>query len=152
MESKCKDCGKDISEFDAKYRGGFCWSCEKQRQQTELARQLQENEEVDTSGEDEITCPWCGYQLSDSWEMKDEDEYECDNCEKMFTYSRDVVVTYGSSRMPYGTCTECGAQNVPLHSRRGSISYSDICPKCKPIVQARKHKEYAEEIMRQVQG
>lgn len=48
--------------------------------------------------EDEITCPYCGDEHSDSWEMADDDShYECGTCGGIFSYQRDVEVTYNSS-------------------------------------------------------
>lgn len=44
---------------------------------------------------DEIVCPYCGYEVSDSWECPDEDdEMYCDNCGKEFSYVRNIEVIY----------------------------------------------------------
>jgi len=45
--------------------------------------------EIDCSYTDEIVCPHCGYEFSDSWEnFQYNDEYiegiECEKCEKEF--------------------------------------------------------------------
>ena len=49
---------------------------------------------------DEITCPWCGHEESDSGENDDsDDEYECGECGGIFSYERDVTVTYSSERV-----------------------------------------------------
>ena len=46
---------------------------------------------------DEITCPYCGYEIGDSWECPDhDDKYECPGCMSHFSYSRNVEVTYSS--------------------------------------------------------
>lgn len=48
-------------------------------------------------GENEITCPYCGYEFSDSWEYRQEcDEEECCECGKKFHWSRNVSVDYTS--------------------------------------------------------
>ena len=39
------------------------------------------------------TCPWCGYEDKNSWELED-DEYECGSCGKPFVVVRDVYVSY----------------------------------------------------------
>lgn len=40
-------------------------------------------------------CPYCGHEVSDAWEYRnDEFEHECSNCEKRFTVTRDLDVTY----------------------------------------------------------
>ena len=47
-------------------------------------------------GTDEITCPFCKGEL-ESFEMQDEAEnYECPNCHSIFSYQREVEVTYSS--------------------------------------------------------
>lgn len=49
----------------------------------------------------EITCPYCSYEHSDSWEYESEDdEIECQACGKDFTYSKDIEVTYCSQKIP----------------------------------------------------
>ena len=46
----------------------------------------------------EITCPHCGKQSSDSWEASDsDDEYDCDVCGSVFSYQRNIEVTYSST-------------------------------------------------------
>lgn len=48
---------------------------------------------------EEIVCPWCGKEQSDSWEYADYDsECECDYCEKVFEYQRNIEVTYTSRK------------------------------------------------------
>lgn len=45
----------------------------------------------------EVTCPYCGHENSNSWELSDEeDEYECPNCGSTFSYQRNVTVEYCS--------------------------------------------------------
>ena len=41
------------------------------------------------------TCPWCGYEDLDSWELE-KDEYECGLCKKLFVVVRDVDVSYST--------------------------------------------------------
>lgn len=50
---------------------------------------------------DEVQCPHCGYEFSDSWEFGidgDEHEVECLNeeCEKDFIFYVDCITTYRS--------------------------------------------------------
>ena len=48
----------------------------------------------------EITCPYCKYEHSDSWDMRcDEGTEECYHCGESFTWSKDVEVTYCSQKM-----------------------------------------------------
>lgn len=45
---------------------------------------------------DEITCPYCECEI-ESFEMQDEDDnYECPFCRSIFSYQREVSVTYSS--------------------------------------------------------
>lgn len=44
--------------------------------------------------ENEVTCPYCGSEKSDSWELDDEGEFECDCCGSEYSYSREVEVSY----------------------------------------------------------
>jgi predicted RNA-binding Zn-ribbon protein involved in translation (DUF1610 family) len=48
---------------------------------------------------DEIVCPWCGHEISDSWEVEaDDGDYECPECGNEFCYCREVSVTYSTSK------------------------------------------------------
>jgi len=48
----------------------------------------------------EIVCPYCGHEISDSWELTcDDDDYECDDCGKKFHYYREVDVHYTTHRI-----------------------------------------------------
>lgn len=44
-----------------------------------------------------LTCPYCGYENLDSWEMADSDtESQCGVCGSVFSYDREIEVTYSS--------------------------------------------------------
>lgn len=47
---------------------------------------------------DEIVCPYCGYEFRDSWEYDgadgEDNETECGECGKEFTYERSLTVQY----------------------------------------------------------
>jgi transposase-like protein len=48
---------------------------------------------------DEIVCPYCGNEHTDSWEVKDDDgDFECHDCEQAFDYERVVTVEYCTSK------------------------------------------------------
>lgn len=51
----------------------------------------------DTECTDEVTCPYCGYECSDSWEMS-EGEHECSDCGRTFDIEKNVTVTYCTSK------------------------------------------------------
>lgn len=50
---------------------------------------------------DQITCPYCGWVDNDSWEfVSDEEEtMECPDCEKTFNVSRQLEVSYITSKI-----------------------------------------------------
>jgi hypothetical protein len=45
---------------------------------------------------DNVICPYCGEEQSDSWESVDEtpDQQDCQSCEKTFTCWAEREVTY----------------------------------------------------------
>jgi len=58
---------------------------------------IDDEEPEDEDYTEQITCPYCGYENSDSWEAgDDEDEYECPCCGSVFSYQRNVTVEYCS--------------------------------------------------------
>ena len=47
--------------------------------------------------EDNLICPYCGYEDSDSWELDDEeDEHVCGSCGSTFAYQRIITTHYFS--------------------------------------------------------
>lgn len=63
-------------------------------------------DEIDYTQENEITCPYCGDKNIDSWEVGEDVNdgdlglQECGNCEKKFTVSRNMKITYTSYPTP----------------------------------------------------
>lgn len=54
-------------------------------------------DEIDTWGEQEIKCPICGYEMSDSWEYEDDEGEEiCGGCGATLEWKREVEVTYST--------------------------------------------------------
>ena len=114
MPFKCDICGKDEPEHiwrcDEHYRcdscgtkenlcfgrGLFCRACAKERAEKDVAEFAESGK--DTSYTDEITCPWCGNEQSDSWEASDSGEHTCDNCERDYTHERNVQVDYSTEK------------------------------------------------------
>jgi hypothetical protein len=92
--------------------------------------------EIDSACMDEITCPWCGYQFSDSWEMDDDDWEICEQCGKHFSWSRETRVTYSSQKfrartrlIGYPPNKPCAVCAKPLESFK-----SYLCPFCSKIL------------------
>lgn len=56
--------------------------------------------DFETSYTNEIICPYCGYEFSDSIEIEngnnDVGEVDCSRCEKTFITYRNVEVTYNT--------------------------------------------------------
>jgi len=45
-----------------------------------------------------LTCPYCGYEDRDSWELSDDDdEHQCGRCCATISFQRQVTVEYNSS-------------------------------------------------------
>jgi uncharacterized Zn-finger protein len=55
---------------------------------------------IDHEYTDEIVCPYCGAEFSDSWEFKDDDSPECEECGKKFISRRDISVSYTTKKAP----------------------------------------------------
>lgn len=105
----CDRCGKPTPNYEEYIFGpihgkegySICDDCKKRQNRN----RTWENEQWH---KDEITCPWCGYEDPDSWELEDEydGEYECERCGKPFMLEKVVEVTYTSRRriedMPEG--------------------------------------------------
>lgn len=79
-------------------------------------------------GADVVTCPWCGYEHHDGWELfdrHDSAETTCNGCERDFEVDRDVSVSYTSSRAECdmedcendggSRCTRCKARVCTKH-------------------------------------
>ena len=47
--------------------------------------------------EDEITCPYCKHQYSDSWEYGEDGIESCEECNKSFRYSKVEIVRYATT-------------------------------------------------------
>lgn len=61
----------------------------------EYIKSIPKEDEVSFSNN--ITCPYCGSEDHDSWEAADSDDgSQCDTCGSVFSYEREVEVTYSS--------------------------------------------------------
>lgn len=60
----------------------------------------EEETEIDSEYTTNITCPHCGYENEDSWEMTvDDDDIDCEVCYKHFNYIKEVSVTYSTFKI-----------------------------------------------------
>lgn len=46
---------------------------------------------------EQIKCPFCGYEESNSWEFDDDGTHECGRCGGEFSWERIVTVEYNST-------------------------------------------------------
>ena len=62
------------------------------------------NVEIEHEYTNEIVCPWCGYTHGDCGEYTNDndDNFECNECGKYFSYQRDIEVTYSTERKKCG--------------------------------------------------
>lgn len=59
--------------------------------------------------EKNIKCPYCDHEWEDSWEFTDDEgTHECHECGKEFNVSRDIDITYSTSRID---CEENGIKH-----------------------------------------
>lgn len=82
-------------------RGELYYVCIRSKKDCVIVRKLNvlalNEEPEDLFDKNEIQCPYCESEMSDSWEMPDEDnDYECPFCHSHFAYVREVSVTYTS--------------------------------------------------------
>lgn len=57
------------------------------------------NEEIDHEYTDEVTCPYCGKEVGDSWELPEKGKRKCYECSNEFEYESDVSVSYTSWKL-----------------------------------------------------
>ena len=61
--------------------------------------------EINHENTSEIICPYCGYELADSFEFSDDSfEINCYDCENTFSVERNIEVTYSTSK---AKCKKC---------------------------------------------
>lgn len=54
--------------------------------------------EIECDRTNEIVCPYCGYEFSDSWEHNDYDSAECGECGEEFILYVETSVTYSTEK------------------------------------------------------
>lgn len=90
----------DVNLWDRaiKLDGKFYSVCCSQGNKYKIIELEQFNPEEDSNwGKDEITCPICGYEVSESWEYdSDCGDCECGGCGATLEWSREVEVSYSA--------------------------------------------------------
>jgi transcription elongation factor Elf1 len=109
-ERTCVVCG-DTNEAGIEFKsysflGHHCPSCYKSKTDKANAERREEitSGDRDTNYENEITCPYCGYELHDSSEyLNGSDDYlgeiDCPDCEETFTCTAEFSVSYSTERI-----------------------------------------------------
>jgi transcription elongation factor Elf1 len=117
-----------------------------------MALSLAKVEDIEGSYTNEITCPWCGHETSNSWEVESGSEdlglQLCNECEKGFYATRNISVDYSTRKAEYGTCSECNAEDVLIESGRYHMMYpfTNLCNKCKSEHYKSSNEKYMEYI------
>lgn len=62
---------------------------------------MEEPDKYDCMNTEEVICPYCGHENSESWEISENDATTyCGNCDKVIGIEQEVVRTFSS----YKTC------------------------------------------------
>lgn len=56
--------------------------------------------EIDHTDTDEVVCPSCGHEESDSWQFEDGNILECEECKTTFRVAVDWSATYSTHLIP----------------------------------------------------
>ncbi len=52
------------------------------------------NKKISHKYTQEVVCPYCGNEFTDSWEYDDSEEIYCESCKNTFDMERAIEVTY----------------------------------------------------------
>lgn len=109
-------------------------------------------EEIDHELTDEIVCPFCGGEFSDSWEIMSDCEdlglIECGECEKSFYATRNISISYSTEKATYGTCRHCKEQNIVVENYYSSIGrFEGLCIRCGESEKQRLREAYMQKII-----
>lgn len=61
-----------------------------------VSEEKERPKDYEVSHTQEVVCPYCGEEQSDSWEFSDSGETECGYCGIEFSYERIIDITYSS--------------------------------------------------------
>ena len=98
----CKYCGIKREDLDhipwGCCDGAFmCRPCEKSSREASIAARIEKGFEHEYT--QEVVCPYCGCKSSDSWEFRDSDEKDCDDCGKEFKIERIITCEYTTEKV-----------------------------------------------------
>lgn len=94
---RCVDCGKTRDQITGTawyHPNGFqCDPCRVIMVDNQIV--AFQKSEKSTKYTDNLTCPHCGNEENDSWEVEpDSGERECGNCNREYFYERQMTVEY----------------------------------------------------------
>lgn len=106
----CKTKTEDLPEGVSRWGGRDGWLCdtcnaaEHEEEKQEALAKMPDKEDFDAwdfHGVDEITCPYCAYEFSDSFESADsnDEEHECPRCDNTFIVTAVPSLTFDCSRI-----------------------------------------------------
>ncbi len=79
-------------------------------------------QEIDHEFTDEVVCPYCGQEESDSWEFSDSGSQKCSGCDKEFIFTRNVSVSYSTEKL-------CTCKHSQGWHRYSDGEHSGVCRK-----------------------
>ena len=105
----CVDCKKSRKEIgkETAWAGKHGWQCDTCRKieheaekKKALAAMPEEYRAWEFHGKYEITCPYCAFEFSDSWESAHADceSKECERCDNTFTFTAVHTLTFDCDR------------------------------------------------------
>lgn len=103
--------------------------------------------EINHEYTNEITCPYCGFEFGDSWEIDGDSEdlglLDCEECYKEFYATRNISIDYSTEKATYGTCGHCKSEDVVIENYSSSLgSFKGLCINCGLIEKERLLKFY----------
>ncbi len=106
----CKTKSENLPEGMTRWGGRTGWICDAcntvkhEEEKQEALEKMPADEDFDAwdyQGLDEITCPYCAYEFSDSFESANdnEEEHDCPRCDNTFTVTAVHSLTFDCSRV-----------------------------------------------------
>lgn len=101
MDNKCCMCGTEKGLFH-RVSGSRCLPCDNKRKANKILAYIHSglNESIHLYNHDPI-CPYCGHLFTDAWDIRfdgEEVEVDCGDCDSTFLITRDVEISYSTSR------------------------------------------------------
>jgi hypothetical protein len=104
----CRTCGIHRNKTTNALGGKHGWQCSKchtaeheAEKKEALDAMPEEYDTWDFHGQDEITCPYCAHEFSDSFESNDadDDEKDCPRCDNVFKVTAVHSLTFDCDRL-----------------------------------------------------